>query len=427
MLSKRSLIHIVIVWAIGLAGVSVAQPGFVANYDESQVPAYSLPPIIDEETASADDFRRAWNSRRSVLLDQFGTHMFGTQPKSSYQLRCEAFESGVSLGGKAKRQQFRVTLTTKAGKHSFDLLVFTPAKADAPVPTFLGLSFYGNHTVSADPQISITPSWCRKNDAMGVRDHRATEAGRGKAASRWPIEMIIDAGCGVATVYCGDIDPDFHDEFQNGVHALFPEHRPSSDNPDAWGTISAWAWGLSRALDCLQEQVDEVDGSRVVVFGHSRLGKTALWCGATDTRFAGAISNNSGCGGAALSRRAFGETVERINTSFPHWFCGNFKQYNLNEASLPIDQHQLIALMAPRHVYVASASEDRWADPKGEFLAAELAGPVYRQLGHKPLELREWPKPSTASVGRVSYHLRDGSHDINAWDWEHYLRFIQQL
>ncbi|MCR9295029.1 MAG: acetylxylan esterase [bacterium] len=407
-----------------LASVINAQK-FEPNYDESKVPAYDLPPLWDDTTAAADDFAAAWDGRRLELLGLFAEQMYGQQPTEAFQVSCEKMESGESLNGKALRQQYQVNIETAAGKHSFDLLVYTPKLSEGAVPAFLGLNFYGNHTVAGDPEIRITKSWCRATADKGVVDNRATEAGRSTSALRWPIEMIVDAGYGVATVYCGDIDPDYDDNFQNGVHTLFPDHRPGPQAPDRWGTISAWAWGLSRALDCLSHNVDEVDGSRVVVIGHSRLGKTSLWAGATDERFAGAISNDSGCGGAALSRRAFGETVERINTSFPHWFCGNFKQYNRNENALPVDQHQLIALLAPRPVYVASASQDEWADPKGEFLAAKTASAVYEKLGSKPFALNAFPQPGEGALGTVSYHLREGEHDINTWDWERYLKFMQ--
>ncbi len=400
---------------------------FEPNYDESKVPKYELPPILDKATRDASDFESAWSGRRAALLRTFAEQMYGRQPDSPYRLECERFESGDSLGGKALRQQFHVTVATEHGRHSIDLLIYTPKAATGPVPAFLGLNFNGNHTVAPDEEIAITKSWVRNNEAQGIRDNRATAAGRGTSLSRWPVEMLVDAGCGVATAFCGDIDPDFYDEFQNGVHALFPEHRPSPEHPDRWGTISAWAWGLSRMLDCLQDHVDEVDGDKVVVLGHSRLGKTALWTAATDTRFAGAISNDSGCGGAALSRRAVGETVERINTSFPHWFCPNFDQYNRNEAALPIDQHQLVALVAPRPVYVASASRDQWADPKGEFLSAAIGSEVYELFGYQRLSFTELPLPNSASISRVSYHLRAGEHDIAAWDWRNYITFIEQI
>ncbi|MCA9193920.1 MAG: acetylxylan esterase [Planctomycetales bacterium] len=409
-----------------LIGLTRAQE-FVANYDESKVPDYTLPPIIDSQD-SGESFQTAWKLRRKELLDTFSQHMFGYQPKSSFQLKCEKLESGPSVGGKALRQQYRVSLGTDAGSQVIHLLVFTPANSSGPVPCFLGLNFRGNHTVAADPEIVVTQSWSPNDAKVGATNNTASEAGRGAASSRWPVEMLVDAGCGVATAYCGDIDPDFHDGFNNGVHALFPDNQPSEAHPDRWGTISAWAWGLSRLLDCIQTNVPEVDGHRVAVVGHSRLGKTSLWAGATDERFAAVISNDSGCGGAAISRRAFGETVGRINTSFPHWFCPNFKQYNLNEQSLPIDQHQLVALAAPRPVYVASASEDQWADPRGEFLSAKLAGQLYQRLGLPPLAMNEFPAhANTGVVGTVSYHLRDGKHDINAYDWTQYIKFISQL
>ncbi len=408
-----------------VAAQAQGAPKFEANYDEAKVSHPSLPPIL--ESISSDPRRNAlaWSVRREVLLKSFTNEMFGHGPTEQAELTWKVTEEGDAFDGKARRRQIRVTLTTAAASVPIELLLYTPAKSTGKVPVFLGLNFGGNHTTTTDPKIAVTNSWVRNDNASGITNNRTRESLRGTGAERWPYEYVVSAGMGVATAYYGDIDPDFDDGFNNGVHALFPSHRPDKTHPDRWGTIAGWAWGLSRLLDVLQALPD-IDGAKVIVHGHSRLGKTSLWAGATDTRFAAVISNNSGCGGAALSRRVFGETVERINTSFPHWFCGNYRQYNLRENDLPTDQHQLLALIAPRPLYVASASEDLWADPRGEFLSALHASELYVALGKQGLAIRSFPGPNVSSIGTVSYHLRKGKHDIILWDWERYVQFAKQ-
>ena len=403
-----------------------AQEKFVPNYDEAKVGEIELPALWSKSPPSDPDaIKQAWQSRREELIQLFSDQMFGYAPKQKAKLSWTTVESGDAFNGAAKRQQFRVVITTDAGELPIDLLLYSPA-SKSRCTTFLGLNFRGNHAETSDPAVRLPSSWVPDSKEGASENHRATEKGRGAQAHRLPVEAIVREGCAVATAYYGDIDPDFHDDFQNGIHRLFPEHRPDEAHPNRWGSIAAWAWGLSRLLDVLQD-VPEVDKDRVVVFGHSRLGKTSLWAGATDTRFAGVISNDSGCGGAALSRRNFGETVERINTSFPHWFCRNFRNYNDQVDKLPIDQHQLLALAAPRLLHVASASEDLWADPRGEFSSTKAASPIFEQLGVGGLKIKEFPAPGEASIGHVSYHLREGKHDLTAWDWEQYLKSAKLL
>ena len=391
-----------------------------ANYDESQVPQYQLPALLLTAEGIPISSGNDWISKkRPELLDQFREVMYGVFPGDDLDVDFILISNDLVFDGRARRKQ--VIMQVSNGKEEVDIniLIYLPTQIKTPIPMFLGLNFYGNHTTHLDPGIIVPQSWSRNNQDFGIENNRPTSASRGMRASRWQVDTILKAGFGLATIYYGDIDPDFDDGFENGIHALLEEEIDRGQ----LSSISAWSWGLSRTMDFF-EQERSIDHTRVAVIGHSRLGKTSLWAGAVDDRFALVISNDSGCGGAALSRRRYGETVNRINHSFPHWFCERFNTYNHNENALPFDQHGLIALAAPRPVYVASASEDLWADPRGEFLAAREASKVYDIFNLASLTDENMPQAdSPLATGHIGYHLRSGKHDINLFDWQQYLKF----
>ena len=400
-----------------------AQPP-AANYDEAKVPVYTLPdPLVLSNGAKVRSAAVWREKRRPELLGLFETHVYGRSPRRPKTMLFEVTSlDRQALGGLTTRKEVSIWFNDRKEGPRMDLVLYVPNGGTKPAPAFLGLNFDGNHAVHHDPGITVSKQWMRESRGNDVVDHRATEAARGRESSRWPVERILARGYALATAYYGDLEPDFPEGWKQGVRStVFATAEPPIP-PEESGAIGAWAWGLSRALDYLETDRD-VDARRVAVMGHSRLGKTALWAGAQDERFAIVISNDSGEGGAALARRWFGETVERINTSFPHWFCAQFKTYNTRVDVLPVDQHLLIALMAPRPVYVASAAEDLWADPLGEFLSAKHAEPVYRLFGKGGLGVATPPAVNQPVGQSIGYHLRSGKHDVTDYDWAQYLDF----
>jgi hypothetical protein len=393
---------------------------FEPNYDEAKIPAHTLPDPLKMEDGSPVTTAEQWrDKRRPEILRLFEQHVFGRIPGGKPTgFRAEKTGEAEALGGLAIRREVTLYFKEGAAEAKARVLIYLPRDRQGPVPAFVGLNFQGNHAISADEGITLNTD--------------ATERGgkgpskRGAEASRWPVETILKRGYALVTCWYGDFDPDFDDGFRNGVHPLFQSAGWEKPTPDEWGSIGAWAWGCSRILDHLETD-SSIQAKRVALLGHSRLGKTSLWAGATDERFALVISNNSGCGGAALSRRAIGETVGRINRSFPHWFCDRHNDYNENEGQCPVDHHELIALIAPRPVYVASAEEDRWADPRGEFLGAKGADPVYRLLTGEGLDAKDMPAVDQPVISRIGYHIRAGKHDVTDFDWARYLDFADRF
>jgi hypothetical protein len=392
------------------------------NYDEAKVGDYTLPdPLLNADgtrVTSAEDWRQR---RRAEVLDLFETHMYGRILPPRPQRAQVLEKSGNALGGKATRLQVAIEFDSMPGVR-LNLLLYLPNVHDGPVPCFLGLNFFGNAAASNETEVFMTDAWMR--EAPHVKDHRLTPASRGVQAARWPAEQIIDAGFAMATVYYGDIDPDFDDGFKNGVHPFFHDPAKPRSLDDA-ASIGAWAWGLSRTMDFLQT-LTEIDPRRVCLTGHSRLGKTALWAGATDERFALVVSNSAGCGGPALSRRNFGESLAVMTRAFPHWLCTRAQQMAFTPDQFPLDQHMLVALIAPRPVFVSSKSEDLWCDPKGEFLGAMHADSVYRLLTGQGCDAKQMPAVDEAVMSRIGYLLRPGPHEITPEDWAVHLAFAKR-
>lgn len=365
-----------------------------------------------------------WSQRRQELLQLFTGQMYGRMPERPADMRFRVFDlNRHALGGKATREQISILFRGREDGPHMDLLLYVPNAVRRP-PVILGLNFWGNETISADPGIRLSDRWVQSGpisdvDLSCVQNNRATAACRGIDAKRWPLRKILGAGYALATAYRGDIDPDRKDGFEESIRSAWPELAQGGDN---FSTIAAWSWAMSRALDYLEHD-RLVDAQHVVAFGWSRLGKAAIWAGANDPRFAAVISNESGAGGAKVFHDVHGETVELLNTRFPYWFCTNFKQYNGRDAELPFDQNEVLALIAPRPLYIASAILDDNADPQAEFLGALAVTPVYRFLGSTGLPVSTWPAVDHPALGRVSYHVRSGVHSVTDFDWEQYLRF----
>jgi hypothetical protein len=368
--------------------------------------------------------REQWEQkRRPELKALFEHYMYGRYPAKPETVTAELlFQDITVFNGKGILREYELTFGPP-GWPKVNLLLAVPA-GKAPAACFVGTNFGGNHLLTDLASVRIPTAWV-PNNYPGVKDNKATEAGRGKQADTWPLEQIISRGYAVATFYCGDIQPD-RPNVREGMRAtvISPGRIPPADET---ATIMWWAWGVHRAVDYLVTD-KLIDPKRIAVVGHSRLGKTALLAGAFDERIAVVIPNQAGCGGTGPSRHDDGkaETVKRINTSFPHWFCGNFKAFNEDPSRLPFDQNCLVALCAPRPVLFTNAAEDLWANPSGQFAVLKAAEPAYKLLGAEGCSADKMPGVNTLVNSRLGYWIRPGKHAMSPPDWKTYMDFADK-
>jgi hypothetical protein len=365
-----------------------------------------------------------FDERRPELLAFFESHVYGKSPEAGGDAvyTVESVDP-AALGGKAIHKEVAMTFWGNGKRVVWHMTVYLPSGAKAAVPVILALNFGGNQTICDDPGIPLRMVWGRKNRSEPMRPEPATEPSRGREKVEWQLDRLLSSGYGLATIYYFDIEPDAQQGPAMGIRSLYWKAGTTQPAADEWGAVAAWAWGLSRGFDALATD-PAVDAHRIVVFGHSRLGKAAVWAGASDPRFAAVISNESGCGGVAILRNKRGETLARVTHSFPRWFCANFTEYAGRETEMPTDQHEMLTLIAPRPVYIGSADLDHTSDPFSEFSCAVLADPVWRLLGRQGFGVSAMPALNTSVGETIRYHDRTGRHDVTAYDWEEYLKFL---
>ena len=365
------------------------------NYREEKIPEYQLPdPLMTTEGSRVTSKQEWMKTRRPELLQLFRDHVYGNRPAIDYSMSYDVLEEKEVFEGKAVGRSMKATVTIGDRTYSYPFTLFIPTKSPQPVPAVIHIN--NRYFLTLDKVIE-------EHDPF------------------WPVRTLIDRGYATASFHTSDVCPDKKEGYEQGVRAFFADGKPPEDK--AWRSLSAWGWAGSRILDHL-ETLKEINAQRVAIVGHSRGGKTSLWAACEDQRFKIAYSNNSGCGGAALSRRAYGETVARITKSFPHWFCPPFADYAGKENELPVDQHEVFALLVPRSAYVTSADEDLWADPHGEYLSLVASRPVFELFGKRSIKDPEMPAlNSPRHVGHTGYHIRTGGHGLEQQDWDWFLDF----
>jgi hypothetical protein len=405
--------------------------GIPVNYTEAKAGTYTLPdPLKLNNGKSVRDARTWVEKRRPEIRKLIEQNWFGRSPGRPKEMTFEIVERGApAFDGKAIRSQVTIHFTKERTGPSMDLLVYLPANANTPVPLFLNMSFFANNLAVADPNVKVGRRWDRQSRTqVAAEPPPAGSPGAAAATANnrgLRVEQFIAHGIGIATFNKDDLAPDFVDSEGLGVKSLYLRPGQKRPDDDEWGAIAAWAWGASRALDYFETD-KRVDSRRVVVHGVSRLGKTALWAGAADERFAMVIASCSGEGGAAIARRNYGETLAHMAapTRFPYQFAANYARYAANVNEWPVDANMLIAMIAPRPLLLQTGNTDKWSDPYGEFLAAVAAEPVYKLLGKRGLETTAFPPPGQPILHDLGYVMHDGGHGTVPSDFDVYLRFI---
>ena len=367
----------------------------VANYDETKVPEYTLPDVLRTTANAQVKNKMTWEKvRRPEILTLFEDNIYGQMPKKYSSVKYSVTnENAAAMNGKAKLKQVVIEVFNNKKSVKINLVLFVPNNVKKPVPAFLLINNRGKENTD--------PTRVTKSDF-------------------WPAEMLIDSGYAIAAIHVADLAPDDDVKYVDGVLQLYPEQL-SVDN--GMKAIGAWAWGASRVLDYFETDKD-INSKRVAVVGHSRGGKASLWAAAEDRRFAICVTNCSGNTGAALARRQFGERIYGINASFPHWFNNNYKKFNNNENALPVDQHMLISLVAPRPLYATNASKDLWADPTGTYMSLKNAEKVYALYGIKSNLPANPPGINHPVIqSPLAYHNREGEHNLTAYDWNNFIQF----
>jgi hypothetical protein len=391
--------------------------------DITKLPAYAdLPnPLVMLDGTRVTTREQWFEKRRPELKRLFEHYMYGCLPPAEKIVATIEREDRKYFGGKATKKEVTIAFGPPDCP-KIHLLLVIPNQRKGPAPVFVGMNFCGNHTLVKDPAIPLPTAWVYSSCPACGTNH-ATDESRGTQIDVWALEQSIDRGYAVATFYSGDIDPDRPD-VREGIqpHLAKKDHKPG---PHDWGTIAAWTWGIHRAVDYLVTDSD-LDGRRIAVVGHSRLGKTALLAAAFDERIAMAIPLQAGCGGTAPSRGKVGESVKQINERFPHWFAGAFKEFNDKTERLPFDQHCLVALVAPRPVLFANAVEDQWANPSGQFEVLKAAEPVYRLLDAGGLDADSMPEPGKLVASKLGCCIRAGKHSMTKDDWKIFLDYADK-